>query len=105
MRRTLRIFGGFAAGIALLWVVASAGLYAAMRQTPARFGAVMAHVPQVMMAILPFEPLWMSARAGSLVPGDLAPDFELPMLHGEGPITLAALTRNKPVVLIFGSYT
>ena len=105
MRRVTKIVGGCAACAALVWLTASLALYVAMRQPPARFGALMAHVPPIMMGILPFRPLWMSARAGALVPGDIAPDFELPMLHGDDAVRLSALTPDKPVVLIFGSYT
>ena len=105
MRRFLKILGGFAAGLALMWLIASLALYAAMRQPPTRFGALMAHVPPVMMAVLPFRPLWMSARAGALQPGDMAPDFELPKLHGDDVVKLSHIAREKPVVLIFGSYT
>ena len=105
MRRVTKIVGGFAACAAVVWLTASLALYVAMRQPPARFGALMARVPPIMMGILPFRPLWMSARAGALVPGEIAPDFELPMLHGDGVVRLSALTPDKPVVLIFGSYT
>ena len=105
MRRLLKIFGRFVAGLALLWLIASLALYVAMRQPPTRFGAVMAHVPPFMMGVLPFRPLWMSARAGSLQPGDIAPDFELPTLHGDDVVKLSRIAREKPVVLIFGSYT
>lgn len=76
-----------------------------MRQPPETFGAIMARVPSIAMIVLPFKPLWMSARAGSLRPGDRAPDFTLPVLHGDRTVTLSAQYRQKPVVLIFGSYT
>ena len=105
MSRLLKVVGGFAVGLALCWLTASLALYAAMRQPPARFGAVMAHVPPFMMRVLPFQPLWMSARAGALSAGDIAPDFELPRLHGEGTVKLSHVAREKPVVMIFGSYT
>ena len=91
--------------VAVVWVLATAGLYAAMRQTPARFGAFMSHVPMAAMMVLPFKPLWMSARGGSLEVGDAAPDFTLPMLHRERSVKLSEEYRQKPVVLIFGSYT
>lgn len=101
----LRAFALLLASFAILWTVATAGLYAAMSQTPARFGAIMSHVPMIAMALLPFKPLWMSARTGHLAVGDVAPDFTLPMLHGESRVTLSEEARNKPVVLVFGSYT
>ena len=105
MRRLAKFVGGFAVGLALLWVTASLALYVAMRQPPARFGSLMSGVPPFMMAVLPFRPLWMSARAGALSAGDIAPDFELPLLHGEAAVRLSEITREKPVVLVFGSYT
>ena len=103
--RALRILATGLACVCLLWALASAALYAAMRQTPARFGAIMAHVPTFAMIVLPFRPLWMSARAGDLAVGDPAPDFALPMLHGDRVVKLSEEIRQKPVVLIFGSYT
>jgi peroxiredoxin len=57
------------------------------------------------MMVLPFEPLWMSARAGRLRVGDAAPDFNLPMLDENRRVRLSEEVRERPVVLIFGSYT
>ncbi len=37
--------------------------------------------------------------------GDEAPDFQLPVLHGEGATVRLSELRGKPVALIFGSYT
>jgi hypothetical protein len=37
--------------------------------------------------------------------GDLAPDFELRRLDGEGTVRLSALCEEKLVALVFGSYT
>lgn len=91
--------------VALLWCTATAGLYAAMRQPPETFGAIMARMPVVAMIALPFKPLWMSARGGHLTVGDPAPDFSLPVLHGNRSVTLSEEYRHKPVVLVFGSYT
>jgi hypothetical protein len=39
--------------VALVWTLASAALYAAMRQPPDRFGAIMSHVPTFAMIVLP----------------------------------------------------
>src|SRR5436309_15464198 len=93
------------AAVAVGWVAATAGLYAAMRQPPETFGAIMSHVPGISMMILPFRPLWMSARAGHLQVGDDAPDFTLRPLHGDRAVTLSHEYKSKPVVLVFGSYT
>ena len=101
----LRLFASIIGAIVLLWAVATGALYAAMTRPPETFGAVMKHLPPVAMAILPFKPLWMSARAGNLAVGDPAPDFALPVLHGDRVVKLSEEIRQKPVVLIFGSYT
>ena len=104
-RTGVRILAQFLALAVLLWVLASAALYGAMRQTPERFGAIISHVPTVAMIVLPFKPLWISARAGRLAVGEPAPDFALPVLHGDRVVKLSDEIRRKPVVLIFGSYT
>ena len=51
----LRTVGKILAGAAAVYVVAAACLYAAMRQPPERFGAIMSHVPMPAMMILPFR--------------------------------------------------
>jgi hypothetical protein len=78
----------------------------AMHQPPEVFGHVMAKMPMPAFLVIPFETLWNRARAGHLNPGDQAPDFTLKQLQGsEGPVNLAALWQERPVVLVFGSYT
>jgi hypothetical protein len=42
---------------------------------------------------------------GSLQVGDLAPDLMLEAADGTGPRRLSDLYRNRPAVLVFGSYT
>ena len=37
--------------------------------------------------------------------GDLAPDFELPLLGREDSARLTTLVDDRPVALVFGSYT
>ena len=101
MKKTVRVL----AGLVLLYTVATAGMYVAMRQPPEKFGAIMAKVPMPAMIVMPFEPLWMSARAGTLNVGDQAVDFSLPALDGNRTVTLSDEYRERPVVLIFGSYT
>ena len=104
-RRALRIVAASVVCLVLVWGAATAALYAAMRQPPETFGRIMSHVPSIAMVVLPFKPLWMSARSGSLRVGDPAPDFALPMLQGDRTVTLSTEYRQKPVVLVFGSYT
>lgn len=102
MRRTALLILGCAV---LAYAMATLGLYIAMRQTPERFGSIMAKTPTAAMVVLPFKPLWMSARAGQLKTGDKAPDFALPTLDHGRTVKLSDEYREKPVVLVFGSYT
>ena len=103
--RSLGTLAKILAGVVVLYGVCTAGLYVAMIQPPERFGAIMSHVPMPAMMVLPFQPLWMSARGGTLSVGDTAPDFSLPALDRSRQVQLAQEFRERPVVLIFGSYT
>jgi hypothetical protein len=82
-----------------------AAAYWAMRQTPDKFGRIVAASPMALMMGVPFETLWTSARGGNLHPGDPAPDFTLPLLDRSAKVQLSSLRGNRPVVLVFGSYT
>jgi hypothetical protein len=93
--------------IAVVWVLGCVGLYGVMRQPPEHFARVMAKIPgPVPFLVFPFETLWMRARAGTLQVGSPAPDFALTKLDKTSQIQLSSLTaQNRPVVLVFGSYT
>jgi hypothetical protein len=104
-RRSVRILLRVLIAFVVVYVVLSAGMFWAMTQPPAKFGQVMKHVPFPLMIVLPFEPMWMRARAGVLNAGDEAPDFRLPMLDRSTTVSLASNRGVRPVVLVFGSYT
>jgi hypothetical protein len=89
----------------LAWLGASGALFAVMRQPPATFARVMSHLTSAAFLVFPFETMWTRARAGELQPGDPAPDFSLRTLDKTQSIQLSTLTSQKPVVLVFGSYT
>jgi hypothetical protein len=93
--------------IGTLWVLASVALYGVMRQSPERFARVMAKIPgPVPFLVFPFETLWMYARVGTLQVGSPAPDFALTRLDQTARVQLSSLSaQNRPVVLVFGSYT
>jgi hypothetical protein len=91
--------------LAILYAAAYAFFAVAMRQTPDYFSRVMSYVSPVPFILFPFELMWMQARAGSLHPGDPAPDFDLPLLDHSASVKLSSFRGTKPVVLIFGSYT
>jgi len=92
-----------AVGRVMAWIV----LYNVMRRSPEQFARVMAKIPQpAAFLVLPFETLWMRARAGTLHVGSPAPDFTLTKLDKTAQIRLSSFTaQQRPVVLIFGSYT
>jgi len=79
-----------------------------MCQPPDVFGRFMMRLtklPSAVAMVLPFETLWMRARAGKLHPGDLTPDFNLPTLDHKSRVQLSSFRGSRPVVLVFGSYT
>jgi hypothetical protein len=94
--------------IVLLVAYASfaAFIWRAMRQPPEAFARVMAKMPGPLVFLsLPFETLWIHARAGNLQVGDAAPDFSLMKLDKSETVQLSSVTARQPVVLVFGSYT
>lgn len=93
----LLFFGGYAA---LLFAVNHA-----MHEPPEQFGQFMSKMPPLVFIAAPFETMWTRARAGTLNVGDAAPDFNLSTLDKSAHVELAAFRGDKPVVLVFGSYT
>ena len=93
--------------LALLWIFACGVLYRVMQQPPETFARFMTRVPgPVAFLVFPFETLWTHARAGSLQIGDPAPDFSLIKLDKTAQIRVSEFTaQQRPVVLVFGSYT
>jgi len=51
------------------------------------------------------SPEYRNLMTAKVAVGDLAPDFELPRLDGSATVRLGALAEERPVALIFGSYT
>ncbi|MBZ5682805.1 MAG: hypothetical protein LAO24_22150 [Acidobacteriia bacterium] len=95
----------FAIVLAVLYASFAAFIWWSMRQSPETFGRVMSRLPGVAYVLVPFETMWTHARAGQLHPGDSAPDFSLVKLDKTATVQLSSLTAQKPVVLLFGSYT
>jgi hypothetical protein len=88
-----------------VYVALTALLFGVMLQSPDRFAATMKHVPWPVFAALPFKPLWQVARVGQVGVGDMAPDFSLESPDHKSSFRLSSLRGEKPVVLVFGSYT
>ena len=104
-RRIRTWFVGVAAICFVGWVSLVAYVNWAMHQPPEVFGHVMAKMPMPAYFVLPFETLWNRARGGQLSPGDNAPDLTVKKLEDHSPTNLASLWAERPVVLVFGSYT
>jgi hypothetical protein len=93
--------------LAVLWLIGCGVLYRIMLRPPEAFAGFMAKLPgPVPFLLFPFETLWLRARSGTLHPGDPAPDFALSKLDKSSQVQLSAFAaQQRPVVLIFGSYT
>lgn len=88
------------------YILLAGAVTAAMLQPPARFGQIMRFVPApVVWGLLPGPRIWMWARSGALAQGQQAPDFTLPTSDRKGSVTLSSHRGQRPVVLVFGSYT
>ncbi len=91
--------------LACAYLIFIGGLLALMYQPPARFARGMARVPEPLLSVVPFRRLWTFARAGHLRIGDEAPDFRLATIDRKSQVQLSSFRGQKPVVLVFGSYT
>ncbi len=105
MKNALKRIGKAAMALIVVYAVLTAVLFGVMLQSPDRFAATMKHVPWPLFAALPFKPLWQVARAGHVKVGDMAPDFSLESPDHKTSFQLSSLRGQKPVVLVFGSYT
>lgn len=94
-----------ALALAGTYAALSGALYVAMRQPPQVFDRIMARLPMPAFFVLPFKPLWMIARDGKLKAGDPAPDFSLETADRKSRVQLSSYRGQRPVVLVFGSYT
>ena len=91
--------------LALVYALGVGLFFTAMHQPPETFAGIVAKMPPVFFPVLPFRQMWSVARRGQLEPGDPAPGFELATQDKQSVVRLAELNRNRPVVLVFGSYT
>jgi hypothetical protein len=106
----MKLWKKILAGLVAAYLLLAAVVWVVVSLPPTRFAAIMARLPTsekpgILFMLVPIGPLMMLARAGHLKPGDLAPDFRLPVLHSQEMVQLASFRDQKPVALIFGSYT
>src|SRR4030095_7499148 len=92
-------------GLLSAYLLMLAGLFGLMLLPPARFAKAISRMPEPLFAVLPLEPLWLLARTGHLKVGAGAPDVGLPTLDNTSRVRLSSFRGEKPVVLVFGSYT
>jgi hypothetical protein len=94
------------AALAAAYLLFGGVVAAAMLQGPETFGKFMTRVPGVLVwGLLPAPRMWMWARGGTLKTGDEAPDFTLSTVDHSKRVTLSSHRGDRPVVLVFGSYT
>jgi hypothetical protein len=91
--------------LAVAWVGFLFVVNRAMHQSPEEFGHFMSKLPMPAYFVIPFETLWSRARRGNVNLGDNAPDFNLESQDKSGYVRLSSFRGQKPVVLVFGSYT
>ncbi len=94
----------FGVAFAVVYLALAAGFIVIMHR-PIVFGEVMRRLPDAVMMVFPFKPMWYFARAGKVKVGDPAPEFNLPTADRKASVSLASFRGKMPVVLIFGSYT
>jgi hypothetical protein len=109
-RRTIRRLGALALIPLTVYFIFLLAIFVAMHQSVERFGRVMSYMPGPLFMVIPFEPMWNIARAGTLDVGDAAPDFVLHPVDKTGhpqsaQVQLSSFRGRQPVVLVFGSYT
>lgn len=105
LKRWARRLGRSMLALLAIYLVCLVGLFVVMCQPPQRFGQIMAYVPLPAMMIVPFEPMWNVARGGATRVGEMAPDFTLPTVDRKSEVRLSSFRGQRPVVLVFGSYT
>ena len=93
-------------GLATSYIALFGIVLSAMLEPPERFGLFMKRMPEaVVWGALPAARMWLWARRGELVPGVAAPDFTLARQGHDARVTLSSYRGQRPVVLVFGSYT
>lgn len=101
IRKLVRIL----ALLAAVWAVFCGYMFWLMTRPVPQFTAGVARLPSFAMMLTPFPPMWNVARGGRLDLGDPAPDFDLETVDRASRVRLSAHRGERPVVLVFGSYT
>ncbi len=106
MRLFLKIF----AALAVLYVLFIGTLLALAAWSPQSLAKVVARIPSSespgpLFMLVPLKPIMLLARSGRLRVGDTAPNFQLTTPDGSQTVQLSDFRGQRPVVLVFGSYT
>ena len=92
--------------LAAVYAIFFGAVLLAMLQPPERFGRVIKHLPAPLVwGALPAPRMWLWARKGDLKEGSQAPDFTLSTHDHASRVSLSSHRGQRPVVLVFGSYT
>ena len=95
-----------AAALVAFYAVLFGAVLTAMSRPPDQFGLVMKYVPPALVwGLLPGPRMWLWARSGTLSAGDEAPNFTLSTYDHQRRVSLSSHRGDRPVVLVFGSYT
>jgi len=105
VRTIVRYARAVLATLLAVYVLFLVAMFVVMRQPPDRFGQIMKHFPMPALMLVPFEPMWNVARGGEIDVGERAPEFNLRTADKRERVSLSSFRGQKPVVLVFGSYT
>jgi hypothetical protein len=106
LSRVLRWLSYAAVALVAAYIALGAVVLSAMLAPPERFGQFMKHMPVALVwGALPAQRMWLWARRGDLSVGDASPDFTLRRQGQSGRVTLSSYRGQRPVVLVFGSYS
>lgn len=100
-----RVLIRVALALVLVYALVCGAWFVIFQQPPEVWSVVVGKTPGWLRAITPMTPIMRSARQGPLETGDAAPDFNLQRHDHSASVRLADYQGDRPVVLVFGSYT
>ncbi len=89
----------------VLYALACGAWFVVFAQPPEVWSLVVGKTPNWLRAITPMRSIMLYARRGALEVSDAAPDFQLQTRDHSSSVRLSDFQGDRPVVLVFGSYT
>src|SRR5438552_17426926 len=102
MRKASKIVLGVASILLLTYSALLVGFYVTMCQSPDLFSTVMSKTPGFLFLVIPFKPMWLNAREGTLNVGDQARYFSLETYDRQSTVRLFSSIGQRSVILVLG---